>query len=100
MSVSAFSYEKSEKSPEYTSFEFTTEKIKPELSITSENEDGDGYWENGHFIRKRGLHWFITSIMGTTSLFFQPLNLVVGELAGGGLVALPVRFIFLHKNIF
>jgi hypothetical protein len=47
-----------------------------------ENPHADGYFDpNGKYIRNHGLNWVITGLF------------VVGDLAGGGLVALPTAMI-------
>ena len=48
---------------------------------SSVDENGDGYFENGVFIKNHGLNWVITGLF------------LVGDLAGGGLVALPTATI-------
>lgn len=49
---------------------------------TIENPHADGYFnEKGRYIRSHGLNWVITGLF------------VVGDLAGGGLVALPTAMI-------
>ena len=51
------------------------------------DENGDGKFENGVFIKNHGLNWFITGLF------------VVGDLAGGGLVALPTAMIQLGFGV-
>jgi hypothetical protein len=51
-------------------------------SSNDENPHADGYFDaNGEYIRSHGLNWIITGLF------------VVGDLAGGGLVALPTAMI-------
>jgi len=59
---------------------------KEKGSLSHSNSDsadvhGDGYFENGIFIKNHGLNWVITGLF------------LVGDLAGGGLVALPTATI-------
>ncbi|KAE9552958.1 hypothetical protein FO519_003835 [Halicephalobus sp. NKZ332] len=61
---------------------FNEEKRSISNSKTSLTEDaGDGRFENGVFIKNHGLNWFVTGLF------------LVGDLAGGGLVALPTATI-------
>uniref|UniRef100_A0A0N5A139 Aa_trans domain-containing protein n=1 Tax=Parastrongyloides trichosuri TaxID=131310 RepID=A0A0N5A139_PARTI len=48
---------------------------------SNEEHHSDGEWIGGEFIRHRGLHWFITGLF------------IIGDMAGGGLVALPTAMI-------
>uniref|UniRef100_A0AAF5D8D0 Aa_trans domain-containing protein n=2 Tax=Strongyloides stercoralis TaxID=6248 RepID=A0AAF5D8D0_STRER len=53
-------------------------------SDSSNNEvkhKSDGEWVDGEFVRFKGLHWFITGLF------------IIGDMAGGGLVALPTAMI-------
>uniref|UniRef100_A0A0N5BDM8 Aa_trans domain-containing protein n=1 Tax=Strongyloides papillosus TaxID=174720 RepID=A0A0N5BDM8_STREA len=51
------------------------------LSHGEVEHTSDGEWIDGEFIRFRGLHWFVTGLF------------IIGDMAGGGLVALPTAMI-------
>jgi hypothetical protein len=61
----------------------TGDLIAPKEGLElEENPHADGYFDSrGIYIRSHGLHWIITGLF------------VVGDLAGGGLVALPTAMI-------
>lgn len=69
--------------PEYESDESVQTITMSDLALSKngtykENPHADGYFDsNGKYIRSHGLNWIITGLF------------VVGDLAGGGLVALP-----------
>lgn len=86
--IPAPKYESSESLPQTIS---TGDLIAPKEGLEdNENPHADGYFDtNGKYIRSHGLNWIITGLF------------VVGDLAGGGLVALPTAMIqsgvFLNK---
>jgi hypothetical protein len=80
--IPAPKYESSESLPQTIS---TGDLIAPKEGLEesdNENPHADGYFDaNGKYIRSHGLNWIITGLF------------VVGDLAGGGLVALPTAMI-------
>lgn len=81
-------YESDESLPQTTFTSDMTTTTKEGFGIPNiENPHADGYFnEKGRYIRSHGLNWVITGLF------------VVGDLAGGGLVALPTAMVQSGKH--